>query len=208
MRKPFVLSLALLMSVMLFAGCRATDGAAAGEIHSSAAEKTTAATELTMESEEPTTIDPGETMKVEPILPKEMSMDEIRDRLGFGYELPDESSYPGTITSLLDDSIGENGGIELRYEMDEDSGYIFVSKYLDHSGTDAYDTWGLDLADRGLEVIDGVEVRFRGDPTKQDYRGVAYWKQNGFQYILNCETSREVDCMTVLPLFMETGKEG
>ncbi len=136
----------------------------------------------------------------EPVFPTEMTMEELEAKLGFGYKLPDESEYSGTIVSKFDDSLGEQGGILLEYSFD---GYVvYAMKYKD-DGTDAYDTWQTDYAERGSEVIDGVEVRFRGQPTVPDYRGIAYWKQDGYQYILNCETAPGVDIMRLLPLFIE-----
>ena len=151
--------------------------------------------------EEPGAIDPAETICAEPHATPEMSMEELEAKLGYGYQLPDESTYSGTIISKFDDSLGEDGGILLQYEL-EDTSYVFAAKYPD-LGTDAYDEWWTDYAERGSEIVNGVEVRFRGDSTRPDYRGIAYWKQNGFQYTLYCETSPFTDIMSILPLFIE-----
>ena len=158
---------------------------------------------------------PGtDIMKILPIFMEEesldpnvmtpMTMEELEKRLGFGYKLPDESEYEGEIIPMIDPSIGENGGIALEYRPNKDAGPVYVWKYEKDPENDAYDTWQTDLAERGSEVIQGVEVRFRGNPTLPDYKGVAYWQQNGFQYVLTCETSPFTDMMAVLPLFLES----
>ncbi|MBR6376389.1 MAG: hypothetical protein IKS05_01335 [Oscillospiraceae bacterium] len=158
---------------------------------------------------------PGtDIMKILPIFMEEeilnpnvmtpMTMEELEKRLGFGYQLPAEGEYQGEIIPMIDPSIGENGGIALEYRPNKDAGPVYVWKYETDPENDAYDTWQTDLAERGSEVIQGVEVRFRGNPTLPDYKGVAYWQQNGFQYVLTCETSPFTDMMAVLPLFIES----
>lgn len=137
--------------------------------------------------------------------PSEMSMEELEEKLGFGYTLFNEDAYPGTIVSKYDDSLGETGGILLEYTFD--GFFVYAMKY-EESGIDAYDGWETEYAERGSEVINGVEVRFRGQPMVPDYRGVAFWKQNGYQFILNCETAPGSDIMSVLPLFMELPLHG
>lgn len=133
-----------------------------------------------------------------------MSMEELEKRLGFGYRLPAEGEYEGEIIPMIDPSLGENGGIALEYRLNKDAGPVYVWKYKEDPENNAYDTWQTDLAERGSELIQGVEVRFRGNPTLPDYKGVAYWQQNGFQYVLTCETSPFTDMMVVLPLFIES----
>ncbi len=158
---------------------------------------------------------PGtDIMKILPIFMEEeilnpnvmtpMPMEELEKRLGFGWRLPAEGKYEGEIIPMIDPSIGENGGIALEYRQNKDAGPVYVWKYEKDPENDAYDTWQTDLADRGSERIQGVEVRFRGNPTLPDYKGVAYWQQNGFQYVLTCETSPFTDMMAVLPLFIES----
>ena len=138
--------------------------------------------------------------EVEVHFPAEMSMEELEEKLGFGYTLFNEDAYPGTIVSKYDDSLGETGGILLEYTFDGFT--VYVMKY-EEGEIDAYDGWETEYAERGSEVINGVEVRFRGQPMVPDYRGVAFWRQNGYQYILNCETAPGSDIMSLLPLFME-----
>ena len=145
-----------------------------------------------------------EKENLDPNVMTPMPMEELEKRLGFGYKLPDESEYEGEIIPMIDPSIGENGGIALEYRTNKDAGPVYVWKYKEDPENDAYDTWQTDLAERGSEVIQGVEVRFRGNPTLPDYKGVAYWQQNGFQYLLTCETSPFTDMMAVLPLFIES----
>ena len=50
--------------------------------------------------------------------PPVMTMEEIEEKLGFGYALPSEEAFSGTIVSKFDDSLGENGGILLEYTFD------------------------------------------------------------------------------------------
>ena len=147
-------------------------------------------------------LQPSETIDAEPQLPPEMSMEELEAKLGYGWELPEAGTYPGEIVSKFDDSLGENGGILLEYRFDDF--VVYAAKYAD-DGTYAYESWAWDSAERGSETINGVEVRFLGEPTVPDYRDTAFWEQNGYQYILNCATAPGVDIMSVLPLFMEDG---
>lgn len=146
------------------------------------------------------TVDPAETIDAEPHLPPEMSMEELEAKLGYGWKLPEAGTWPGEIVSKFDDSLGENGGILLEYHFD---GFVvYAAKYAD-DGTDAYESWSQDSAERGSELIDGVEIRFLGEPTVPDAIDTAIWKRDGYQYILNCATAPGVDLMTILPLFMD-----
>ena len=201
MKKIFALIFAVFMTASIFAGCRSTADSAAsfGDHTVFSSEEATLSSEAPAEKEE-TTIDPAETIYAEPIFPVEMSMEELEEKLGFGYDLPDKEAYPGTIVSKYDDSLGENGGIVLEYTFD---GFTVYAMKYEETEIDAYDGWETEYAERGSELINGIEVRFRGQPVVPDYRGIAFWKQNGYQYILNCETAPGTDIMSILPIFME-----
>ena len=201
MKKIFAFILAVCMTVGILAGCKNTADSAAsfGDHTGVSTEKATLSSEAPTEKQE-TTIDPAETIDAEPKLPVEMSMKELEEKLGFGYNIPDEEAYPGTIVSKYDDSLGENGGIVLEYTFDGLT--VYAMKY-EETEIDAYDGWETEYAERGSEQINGIEVRFRGQPVVPDYRGNAFWKQNGYQYILNCETAPGTDIMSILPIFIE-----
>lgn len=198
MKKLFALFLTVLMTASLFAGCRNSVGPAASN-SSSTTEEVVPTTENPTEKDE-ATIDPAETIHTEPVFPIEMTMEELEAKLGYGYMLPDENAYPGSIISKYDESLGENGGILLEYTFD---GFTVYAMKYEETEIDAYDGWETEYAERGSEVINGVEVRFRGQATVPDYRGIAFWRQNGYQYILNCETAPSTDIMTILPIFIE-----
>jgi hypothetical protein len=198
MKKLFALFLTVLMTASLFAGCGSSVCPAASN-SSSATEEVVPTTENPTEKDE-ATIDPAETIHTEPVFPIEMTMEELEAKLGYGYMLPDENAYPGSIISKYDESLGENGGILLEYTFD---GFTVYAMKYEETEIDAYDGWEPEYAERGSEVINGVEVRFRGQSMVPDYRGIAFWRQNGYQYILNCETAPSTDIMTILPIFIE-----
>ncbi len=55
----------------------------------------------------------------------------------------------------------------------------------------------------GSEVVNGIAIRFRDIFEIPGHRSIAFWKQNGFQYILNTMQDPELDIMSMLDLFME-----
>ena len=156
-------------------------------------------TELTGEPD-PGTVVPAETVDAEPQFPPETSLEELEALLGYGWKLPEAGSYSGEIVSKYDESLGENGGILLEYRFD--GCVVYAMKYADDR-TDLYESWAQGSAERGSEWINGVEVRFLGEPTVPDAIDTAIWKRDGYQYILNCATAPGVDLRSILPLFME-----
>ena len=213
MKQLFALGLALLLTLALLAGCAGGTPAASGTANPPASTEQPAPSTLAPVSTEATA--PASTEAPETEAPTaeptdengahatpEMSIEELTEKLGFGYRLPEEGTYEGKIVSVFDDSLSQEGGIGLRYTL-ADGSSVYAAKYRD-TGLDAYDVWWTDYAERGSETVKGVEVRFRGDSDRSDdYRGVAYWAQNGFQYTLYCETSATADLMQILPLFIE-----
>lgn len=148
-------------------------------------------------------IDPVETVNTEAVHQEEASMEEIEAALGYGYALPDESEYSGTIHCYFEETDGEKTGIYLVYSLDDASGrQVYISKHPD-DGSDDYDSWD-QYYEAGSEVVDGVEVRFRDVFEASGHRSIAFWKQNGYSYILNCAPSAlDADIMELLALFLE-----
>ncbi len=142
-------------------------------------------------------IDPAETVNTELEHNTEMTVEEIETELGFGYQLPDEREYNGEITY----SINKNHDkIVLTYSSEEFFGQVIIWKSV-KGETDEYDTWS-QWPEAGEETINGRKVRFRGNSS--DDRGIAFWEQNGYQYVMNCVTAPGADIMLILPLFFET----
>ena len=146
--------------------------------------------------------DPVQTVNVEAAHPEEMTMEELKAVLGYDYKLPDESEYDGTIVCTLDRPEGEEGCIYLIYTPKGSQANVFITKRPEKE-TDAYDEWD-GFAPAGSEVVNGIEVRFRDIFEIPGHRSIAFWKQNGFQYILNTMQDPELDIMSMLDLFMET----
>ena len=108
MRKIIAISLAVLMVAFLVAGCRSTTFYAANSPEGGSPANETPVVDflepqITTENTNPET-EPFETEG-----PVKMTMEEIEAILGYGYKLPGESEYNGTIVTMLDKPRGQAG---------------------------------------------------------------------------------------------------
>lgn len=147
-----------------------------------------------VDTEQATGVIPPDPSDSDPILPEEMTMEEIEAELGFGYQLPDVSEHNGKIQCAAD-----HGTLALGYTSDEFVGRVVIWKSV-KTDQDVYASWD-QWPESGQETIKGVQVRFRGN--SPDYKGIAFWTQDGYQYVMNCETAPGSDIMSILPLFIE-----
>ncbi|MBR6119996.1 MAG: hypothetical protein IKQ04_06740 [Oscillospiraceae bacterium] len=197
MKKMLIVVLVLLLTASVLVGCKSSvrpSAAAPKTPASSSANEQEAAGSVQTETEQATTVIPSDASDSDPILPEEMTMEEIEAELGFGYQLPDVSEHNGKIQCAAD-----NGTLALGYTSDEFVGRVVIWKSV-KTDQDVYASWD-QWPESGQETVEGVQVRFRGN--SPDYKGIAFWTQDGYQYVMNCETAPGSDIMSILPLFIE-----
>lgn len=199
MSKTFTLLLAIIFAAVLFCGCRGAVQTADNNKTNSSARSDAAEQNV----EAPVEKENGDSETERP-RSGELPLEEIEAELGYGYILPDESLYTGTIVSKLEKPLDGPAFISLEYTADVFEGVVFATKrrIVPENAKDPAELWP-ELAESGTKTVDGLEVHFLGSSPYRE--AAAYWERDGFLYTVEGEPDKTPAMIPLVRLFSETG---